>query len=448
MITISHYDDIINNISDYFLNIHKHSNNIVSENLVSFTSNSISSDAFGRYLEKLDYEFFISHERKLSYKVKQIRKRSIDTTFGTVSFNRRIYQHKSSGKYLYYIDDIILNIIPYQRFSNELVASIFSDVTIDSYQTIASKYNISKSSIYNIISKFNHLVIDSTSHIKPTKLNTLFIQADECYVSLQNIPKSKKSNKVMIHHICVHQGIQPVCKGRNRLINKLLFTKAYNESLPSFFNRVVSSIDHLYQYDNILFYGDGANWIKSCCDEFYNSTFILDLFHTYQAVSRISNSDKYHIQILKNHIHRNDKYSFIKYVKEHLDFNNFSKYKFNNFKYLLNNWKFIQNNYSINNSCGCSQEGINFHHFASRLTTYPKGFNEANARFIAQLICCKNNSNSFNHDMLQLVNDYNTDIKRYPDINFEDNYLIKQSFIINSSKNNILRSIARGKIFN
>lgn len=428
MITIQHYNDFINNLSHYFLNTHLSSNSLISEKFVSFTSNSIAVDAFASYLEKLDCLFFNSKQRKLSYNVKHIRKRCIETSFGTVTFNRRIYQHKSNLDYFYYIDDVVLNINLYQRISNELIADIFNDVTSDSYQRIVNKFSLSKSTIYNLICRYNYLVLDLSSNIS-NHVDTLYVQADECYISLQKNKVGAKSNKVMIHHVCIHEGLENISKGRNKLVNKLLFTKAYDEKIDEFYSRIHNTIDSLYSYNHLYFYGDGAYWIKSCAQELAG-TFILDLFHSYQAISRICNANKEHIDILIKLCNQNLYDDFFDYIHNNLEYEKFNEYRKNNYKYLLNNWKYIQRNYTLKDSVGCSQEGINFHHFASRLTTNPKGFNEANARFIAQLICMKNNSkNSFRINLTKLIKETITKTKYDNKCNSKtqrNDYVLKQ----------------------
>ena len=442
MINIPHYNDFINSYANYFFDIHNSSTSLVAENLVTLISNSISIAAYTKYLEKLDYQFFNSQQRKLSFNVKHIRSRSIDTTFGTITFKRRVYQHKVTKKYFYYIDDIILNLAAYQRLSNELITNIFNDVTTDSYQTIASKFSLSKSTIYNLIKKFNNFVIDLAR--PKIKVPILYIQADECYISLQKKNDNAKTNKVMLHHLCVHQGLKNVSKGRNQLVNKLLFTKAYNETIDDFYARIHNTIDTIYEYDDLYFYGDGAHWIKSCCNQL-SGTFILDLFHSYQAISRICKSNKQHIDNLIHLCQHNKKSEFVDYIANNLDFRNFSDYQTKHFKYLKSNWDYIQRNYTLKSSVGCSQEGINYHSFASRLTTTPKGFSEANARFIAQLICMKNNqANNFNTQLIKLVQTANTLAKSKKDnlqsINQNIN-TVKQCRIAQSNTNKVFRTI-------
>ena len=442
MINIPHYNDFINSYSNYFFDMHNSSASLLTETFMSFTANLILVDAYAKYLEKLDYQFFNSQQRKLSFNVKHIRSRSIDTTFGTITFKRRVYQHKITKKYFYYIDNIILNLTNYQRLSNELIANIFNDVTTDSYQSIASKFSLSKSTIYNLIKKFNNFVIDLAR--PKIKVPILYVQADECYISLQKKKEKAKTNKVMIHHLCVHQGLENVSKGRNQLVNKLLFTKAFNETIDDFYTRIHNTIDNIYEYDNLYFYGDGAHWIKSCCNEL-SGTFILDLFHSYQAISRICKSNKQHIDNLIHLCQHNKKAEFIDYIDNNLDFTNFSDYQTKHFKYLKSNWDYIQRNYTLEKSVGCSQEGINYHSFASRLTTTPKGFSEANARFIAQLICMKNNkANKFNTELIKLIEKANQ-ASNSAKFNKENKTLnisnIKQCKIAQSSTNKLFKAI-------
>ena len=64
----------------------------------------------------------------------------------------------------------------------------------------------------------------------------------------------------------MHEGLERVCKGRNRLINKTLYSRAHNESLDEFIQRVNLHILDSYEYKNIYLYGDGAPWIKSAAD--------------------------------------------------------------------------------------------------------------------------------------------------------------------------------------
>ena len=143
-----------------------------------------------------------------------------------------------------------------------------------------------------------------------------------------------------------------------------MFTKAFNESIANFYSRIACSVEQLYEYEKIIFSGDGANWIKACANELA-ATFVLDLFHTYQAISRIAAANKEHIDNLIYLCLNNDKSNFIQYIHLQLDFVNFNDYKLNNYPYLINNWKYLQRNYNLKEGCGCSQEGINFPYFAS-----------------------------------------------------------------------------------
>ena len=73
------------------------------------------------------------------------------------------------------------------------------------------------------------------------------------------------------------------------------------------------------------------------------------------------------------------------------------------------------------------------------------GWSEANARFVAQLICCKNKATSFSNDMLKLIDDYNTNIKKRSSYDIVNNYQIKQGIINYFSTNDFFRNLSHGK---
>lgn len=82
---------------------------------------------------------------------------------------------------------------------------------------------------------------------------------------------------------------------------------------------------------------------------------------------------------------------------------NVTKNRTKHLTYLINNWQAIQRNYSLRKQVGCSQEGINYHYFAKRLTTIPKGFCEPNLRVITQLITLFHNDYDFATIMTQEI---------------------------------------------
>ena len=398
MINLPQTEETLNNYSNFLLN-NTNNNSFNPFNFDDFHEKLLydGKTSYASYLEKLDDLFANSDARKKSYHIKAKRTRSIETPhFKTITFKRRLYIHKVTGDTFYYIDESFLKLTRYQRISNQLKTKILSEVTELSYQKIANKYGISKTSVYTTIksSALNFDQIYTNNNFEKIKVNILYIQADEVYVSLQKKESGKKNNKKIIEHVTIHLGIKNICNKRNALINKKLITRALNEDIEDFYKRVRDIIEENYEYNTLYCYGDGANWIKGL-SSYIEATYILDLFHTYQAVNRITKANRDANKEMREYIKTNNLPKFKEYIKENFNTETMSDFQKKHYNYILNNWDFITNNYSLIDSVGCSQEGINFHHFASRLTTMPKGFSELNARFIAQLICLKVNQNNY-----------------------------------------------------
>lgn len=448
MLNITHLPNFINNYSNFLL----HSSfptfnnfNLISEKFVCDTSNHLSQLAFASYLEKLDCAFFNSNHRIKNFKVKQFRYRTIDTTFGPVTFKRRQYINKFNYSYFYYIDDEILKLDRYQRLSNDLLAEIFYFVCTESYQKVANRFNLSKQTIYNKITALRPYFIDGIDYSLDIKdIDILYIQADETYVPKQD---QSKSRSYMIKNITIHQGLKKICKGRRQLINKLQLTMYNGESNEDFNDRVYSTITTLYNFNNLYYYGDSANWIKTLAGDL-NATYILDLFHSGQAINRFCTlANKDHIKPLQILLSNNLKNEFMNYVADKIGLDNINRNEFRarNYHYILNNWKYIYRNYSLEKNVGCSQEGINYHSFTSRLTTNPKGFNPLNAQVIAQLICAKNNGANFRKTIQEKII-----VKKVTDISTSKNqkYIAKQGHLHNQNKNLVFRNIINSTILN
>ena len=306
---------------------------------------------------------------------------------------RRQYQDKRTKQYFYYIDSLF-ELRAYQRISNTLKLEILKMVTERSYYKTANHFGISKQAIFNIISALTSSVFSPLHFIKKRALTYLYVQADECYVSLQTHKHTdKKSNKMRLEEVTIHEGILPVCKGRNKLVNRTLFTRNINETPVTFYQRIKAWITTNYEYDHLYLYGDGATWITNCAKHL-DATFILDLYHTKQAINRLS-SDTSVRKAANTFVHTNRLQSFMS-LYQSLQVLNYplTKQSLQSYDYLVKHWDDIQFNFSLPKSIGCSQEGINFHYFASRITTTPKGWSEKNVRVIAGLLTLVHNHNT------------------------------------------------------
>lgn len=397
----------ISNISqvllESFINIQSKTKtllNPLAEKDLEFFFKQQNNSAIGEYLSSLDDLFANSLERKKHYTIKQIRSRTIITTLGSITFKRRQYQSRKDGTYFYYIDHLI-ELESRERLSTTLKLEILKMLTKYTYLDTAKRFDISKNTVYKTVRSLSGIILETPDFEANKKIDVLYIQADECYAALQKKQNGKKTNKVIVEEVVVHEGLTPLSKNRNELQNKTLFTRAFNETSEDFYERIYRWILKNYHYREIYFYGDGGAWIKSCA-EYLSATFILDLFHTMQAVVRITTDKEMRSQLQKA-IRNDNQILFAETIVQIKEIKQLSPFKQKQVDYLFKNWKYIQRNFKLPHSVGCSQEGINFHYFASRLTTLPKGWSLENLRTIAQIICLYQNETSERDFAIQIA---------------------------------------------
>jgi len=400
MISISKSTNIIQELLPQVFDIQDDFTNL-NEYDLAFRLNQLNMTLVASYLEKLDDSFANSSNRLENYYIKQKRKRTIVTTIGPITFSRRQYLHRKTGDYFYYVDSLF-DLVSYQRISNTLKFEILKMITDRSYSKTATHFGVSKQTVFNTIYSLKNIIFSPPDFIQKRTLHHLYIQADECYVSLQTHKHpDKKSNKIRIEEVTIHEGIVPVCKGRNKLVNRTLFTRNSNESTSMFYQRIKAWIQRNYHYESLYLYGDGASWITHCAKQL-NATFILDLYHTKQAINRLSR-DKSIRKFATEFLIKNKFSAFESLYSALIDMNYpLTKQAHQSFDYLVKHWMHIQLNFSLPQSVGCSQEGINFHYFASRLTTFPRGWSEHNVRTVAGLLTLIHNHNALKslHELL------------------------------------------------
>jgi Uncharacterised protein family (UPF0236). len=370
--------------------------NLLNEYKLHGQLDDLNKMLIATYIEKLDMAFANSQYRKDTYYIKQIRTRTLVTTLGVITFKRRQYRHRETNAFFYYIDSLF-ELSAYQRLSNTLKFEVLKTVTQTSYAKTALSFGISKQAVFRLVTSLQSVMFNPPSFKEKRQLSHLYVQVDECYASLQqHKTPGKKSNKCRVEEITIHEGLLPLSKGRNKLINRTLFTRNYKESSKKFYQRVRAWIQANYTYEHLYLYGDGATWITNCASAL-NATFILDLYHTMQAINRLSR-DKSIRTFATEFVVTNKKEAFIR-LYEGLQQMQYplTKSSLSSYEYLIKHWEHIQLNYTLPKSVGCSQEGINFHYFAARLTTFPRGWSEKNLRTMAGLLTLVHNHKSLHH---------------------------------------------------
>ncbi|MGX8680906.1 MAG: UPF0236 family transposase-like protein, partial [bacterium] len=360
-------------------------------------------DSFIKHLEYLDEQFFASDMRKESYLAKDKQSRTIIFSFGEVTINRRRYALRS-GKGSFFFIDSLLGIPKYQRVSKQVIANILHSISYDhlSYQKAAQPYGLSKAYVYKLIKRLNPDVYMPYLEA-PIKTQFLHLVADEDHVAIQDNKRSKeekkdKINRHMVRHVTLFTDIKTVSKGRNKLVNRMIFSQLKNETITEFCERINSYILDNYMVTGQTFvYGDGASWISKTLPDMVAGTYIHDKFHMKQALMRVCGGKKSSERTILEELLDKDEKDLFKSAVEAL-FPDLNDYKKKNFKYILSFWDSYQRNFKVADSLWCCAEGINSHYFSEYFSSRPKGFSIENIHKIGYLL-------SFSHSRY--------DIRRY-----------------------------------
>ncbi len=356
-----------------------------------------ATNLLAEVFQYLDNKIMLSEERKRNWRIIKIDNRSITTILGKITFSRRYYQNKHTGKYAYLLDETI-GITPRQRLDVSLEAKLVkfaNDLSFEKAGKMASdEVTISKQTVKNIVSKFAQKYEENYQDLdKKKEVKVLFIEADEDHVSLQKDNKNNVINKL----VYVHEGKVQESKNRKFLCEKHIF--ASNLKKPE--DLWINVYDYIYskydvtKLDKIFILGDGANWIKTGLEWIEGSEFILDSFHLNKSIliisggnSRKINRERYNK--LKLLIYSKEKEEFNKYAKELIDEEkgkSAKDRKNQQRRYILNQWTWIVSNLDNKEKyqLGCSAEGHVSHILASRMSSRPLSWSREGLEAITKL---------------------------------------------------------------
>jgi|ASRL01.1.fsa_nt_gi hypothetical protein len=389
--------NIILQLIKKYINFEKNMNFVNMISMIQNNSHLFFGELMTAVLEHIDVEIMLSLERKRSWRVIKITKRTIRTIVGTVTFKRRYYQNKHTGQYAYLLDQAI-GILPYQRLGVLLESKLLDFTNTLSYEKAGEMVidfdTICKQTVKNIVSKFAAKENEFFKDKDDKKIvKSLYIEADEDHVSLQKSLKNNVINKL----IYVHEGKSTESKGRKFLLNKKIF--ASNLKSPE--DMWIEVYDYIYStYDttkieNIFILGDGASWIKTGLEWIENSEYVLDSFHLNKAILQISGGQKKEgtkvtYEKLKGLIYSKNKKSFKTLAKEIVDketgFTAKTR-KENHMKYILNQWSGIESNLDnkAKHQLGCSAEGHVSHILSARMSSRPLSWSREGLEAITKL---------------------------------------------------------------
>jgi len=382
--------DIKDNIEDLMLN---------SRDISKFIQNTSKSlDEIGvmivkEALEMLDEVIRESSKRKREYYIQRRNDRkTLITKFGEVNYERTYYKSKKDGSYRYLSDELV-GIYPYERMDLSYESELIEEAIETSYEKsgkrASNNVQVTRQTVMNTIRRLGNVENDEAEiPLKKRVVKTLYIEADEDHVALQN-GRNKE-----IKLIYVHEGKRFKSKGRYELINKRLFTGSLIASEDLWLD-VANYLEEAYDLDRvekIYISGDGASWIKEGLNWIKGSKHVLDYFHLSKYVKTATAHMPQTFEPLWTYIRNLNKKGVIEllnFITAETESETKKEAVKKSKRYILNNWKGIEK--GMEEGLGCSAEGHISHVLSSRLSSRPMGWSLIGADQIARLRVYKAN---------------------------------------------------------
>ena len=347
------------------------------------------------YFQMIDKDFRDSEERKKNYVINKSNvPRTLITIFGTITFYRTLYQHKITGEYYFYVDDVC-GINAYKNYDPLVRAILVQDSVLKNpnhtsqFSSLSSlnligmlkgQLSVPKQTLYKMKQevKIRKIVYDEIK----TEHHVLYVMVDEKWIHEQDKTKPNQKKWIMGKCFVLFTGIKRKGK-RSKLIGRHVFMTTSNEPWKELMNEV----DKIYNFEEINtinLLSDAGSWILSGAYElklYSNNKLIINTceFHVKQKINR-STSDKELRQKIADIIYKNeDKKAFIKEMDKLIESKDKDsrKQKITEYKnYILKHWKGI---ISMKNSlCKSSMESHIQHCMASAFSSVPKGYSRKN----------------------------------------------------------------------
>jgi hypothetical protein len=228
-------------------------------------------------LEHIDQLILYSAQRE-GWKVVDIKERTLETTLGLLTYNRRYYKKRTlSGAYTYtFLLDELLGIPPKAHVSprvNELAIILVAEQT---YRKAAETLELLGISISH--ETIHQDVQIAGEHLKKWDAETaldhtgkrvvplLIIEADGTMLKRQR-RKKKTDKRFELKTAVIYEGWEEGPKGRAKLVNPIYFVYQGEE----FWTALERHLSRIYDLDGctrIIIAGDGADWVRAGVDLF------------------------------------------------------------------------------------------------------------------------------------------------------------------------------------
>ena len=303
----------------------------------------LGKELFSEIAKQLDEIIFEDNKKKKQYEPVRFQEKSLITKNGKTKFERRYYQDKETGEYVY----------------------LTSATTV----------------MRNVRKNEWDMEIEERKEEDKIKAKNIYIQVDEDHIKERNKKGCTISKIVTIYTrkrtLTKPDRIDEVQQVRKELVDKFTFSGLYKDN-QKLWEDVAYYIDCTYKKDeieNIFIMGDGASYIKAGVEWIDKAVFVLDLFHLEKYINHL-NYDEYLKNKLQEAIDQYDPISTenimneaIKKIKQEIKedeqlgrntkrLKNRLKKIQNTKTYLMNQWSGIEAHDKYKDKLtGCCQEG-------------------------------------------------------------------------------------------
>lgn len=240
----------------------------------------IFSEAMVSHLEEMD-QWIMENRDTARYRMRDLREVTISTTFGEITFKRRLYQDRHQGSHVYLLDQALAfdgqsGISPrLEEWAVELatIGPSYAEAA-KQIETLLGYQAISHETIRQCLIKRS----EEAARFVPSqkkKAEVLFVEVDGLYTKLQRKKGRGKENKLAT----IHEGWDRNGK-RVNLRNKTYYHHRGNGD--TFWEGFGDFLIEHYDVDEntwLVVNGDGASWINECTSYFHRCIYTLDRFH-------------------------------------------------------------------------------------------------------------------------------------------------------------------------
>lgn len=238
------------------------------------------ADILVRCLEEID-KWLMENRDHARYRLRDTRKVTMSTSFGEITFARRLYQDREKGAYVYLLDQA-LAVDGQSGISPRLEEWAVELATVGpSYHEAARQIEtflgypaISHETIrQRLLTQSEKTAAATPKEKKPAKV--LFVEVDGLYTKLQRTKRRGMEHKIAV----IHEGWE---QNGNRVHLKNKTHYLHTGSGATFWEDFHDFVIEHYEVDEdtwLVVNGDGAEWIGECESYIRRCVYTLDRFH-------------------------------------------------------------------------------------------------------------------------------------------------------------------------